>query len=42
MFEEQAIKFATLYLEGIAHEWWYHGMITQVLYHYYGGFPSNN
>jgi len=29
MFEEEAIKFATLYLEGVAHEWWYHSMVRQ-------------
>jgi hypothetical protein len=28
MMELDAIKFATLYLEGKAHEWWYHGMTT--------------
>ncbi|XP_059078061.1 uncharacterized protein LOC131876635 [Cryptomeria japonica] len=28
MPEEEAIKFATLHLDGIAHEWWYHGPIT--------------
>jgi hypothetical protein len=28
MMEMDAIKFATLYLEGKAHEWWYHGMTT--------------
>jgi hypothetical protein len=29
VFEEDAIKFTTLYLEGVAHYWWYHGLITQ-------------
>jgi hypothetical protein len=28
MMELDAIKFSTLYLEGKAHEWWYHGMTT--------------
>jgi hypothetical protein len=28
MMEMDAIKFSTLYLEGKAHEWWYHGMTT--------------
>ena len=28
MPEEDAIKFAALHLEGLAHEWWNHGMIT--------------
>lgn len=28
MLEAKAIKFATLKLEGEAHEWWYHGLIT--------------
>jgi hypothetical protein len=28
MVELDAIKFATLYLEGKAHEWWFHGMTT--------------
>ena len=25
---EEAIKFAALHLEGIAHEWWHHDTIT--------------
>lgn len=29
MFEEEAIKFDTLHVEGVAHEWWYHDMVTQ-------------
>jgi hypothetical protein len=24
----KAISFAALHLEGEAHEWWYHGMVT--------------
>ena len=28
MTESKAISFATLHLEGEAHEWWYHGMVT--------------
>jgi len=28
MMEVEAIMFATLHLEGEAHEWWYHGLIT--------------
>lgn len=28
MTEEEAIKFATLHLDGVAHEWWYHGLVT--------------
>ncbi len=28
MPEEDAIKFAALQLEGLAHKWWNHGMIT--------------
>lgn len=28
MPEEDAIKFATLHLDGVAHEWWYHGLVT--------------
>ena len=28
MPEEEAIKFAVLHLEGVAHEWWHHGTIT--------------
>lgn len=27
MPQEDAIKFATLHLEGVAHEWWYHGLV---------------
>ena len=26
--EMDAIKFATMYLEGKAHDWWYHGLTT--------------
>jgi hypothetical protein len=28
MNETEAISFATLHLEGEAHEWWYHGLVT--------------
>lgn len=28
MEEEEAIKFAMLHLDGVAHEWWYHGLVT--------------
>jgi hypothetical protein len=28
MTETEAISFATLHLEGEAHEWWYHGLMT--------------
>jgi hypothetical protein len=28
MSESKAISFATLHLEGEAHEWWYHGLVT--------------
>lgn len=28
MAEEDAIKFAALHLDGIAHDWWHHGMVT--------------
>jgi hypothetical protein len=28
MTETEAISFATLHLEGEAHEWWYHGLVT--------------
>jgi hypothetical protein len=28
MKEMDAIKFATMYLEGKAHDWWYHGLST--------------
>jgi hypothetical protein len=28
MTETLAISFATLHLEGEAHEWWYHGLVT--------------
>ena len=28
MTEAEAINFATLHLEGEAHEWWYHGLVT--------------
>jgi hypothetical protein len=28
MIETKAINFVTLHLEGEAHEWWYHGLVT--------------
>jgi hypothetical protein len=28
MIEAKAISFATLHLEGEAHKWWYHGLVT--------------
>lgn len=28
MSEDEAIRFATLHLDGIEHEWWYHGLVT--------------
>ena len=28
MTEIEAISFASLHLEGEAHEWWYHGLVT--------------
>jgi hypothetical protein len=28
MIEIEAISFVTLHLEGEAHEWWYHGLVT--------------
>jgi hypothetical protein len=28
MIEAKEIKFSTLHLDGEAHEWWYHGLIT--------------
>ena len=28
MTETDAIKLATLHLDGEAHEWWYHGLVT--------------
>jgi hypothetical protein len=28
MTESEAINFATIHLEGEAHEWWYHGLVT--------------
>jgi hypothetical protein len=28
MTEVEAIKLATLHLDGEAHEWWYHGLVT--------------
>jgi hypothetical protein len=28
MNETEAISFTTLHLEGEAHEWWYHGLVT--------------
>ena len=28
MTKVEAIKYATLHLEGATHDWWYHGMVT--------------
>jgi hypothetical protein len=28
MTETKAINFSTLHLDGEAHEWWYHGILT--------------
>ena len=28
MTKVEAIKYAMLHLEGAAHDWWYHGMVT--------------
>jgi hypothetical protein len=28
MIEGEEIKFSTLHLDGEAHEWWYHGLVT--------------
>ena len=28
MTEIEAIKYVTFHLEGVAHDWWYHGMVT--------------
>jgi hypothetical protein len=28
MPEEEAIKYAAIHLDGLAHEWWHHGMVT--------------
>ena len=28
MTESEDISFATFHLEGEAHEWWYHGLVT--------------
>ncbi|KAH9293543.1 hypothetical protein KI387_041248, partial [Taxus chinensis] len=29
MREQEAIQFATLHLEGVAYDWWHHGLVTQ-------------
>ena len=29
MTESNALQFAILHLEGTAHDWWHHGLITQ-------------
>lgn len=29
MMEEDALQFVIMHLEGIAHDWWHHGLITQ-------------
>ena len=28
MPEEEAIKYASIHLDGPMHEWWHHGMVT--------------
>ena len=28
MNEEDAIKFFVLHLDGVAHDWWYHGLVS--------------
>jgi hypothetical protein len=28
MIESEVVSFATLHLEGEAHEWWHHGLVT--------------
>jgi len=28
MPEDKALNFATIHLDGLAHEWWYHGLVT--------------
>ncbi|XP_057840771.2 uncharacterized protein LOC131050589 [Cryptomeria japonica] len=28
MLENEAIKYAALHLDGVAHEWWHHGQVT--------------
>jgi hypothetical protein len=28
MPEDEAIKYATIHLDGVAHEWWYDGLVT--------------
>jgi hypothetical protein len=30
VIDEKAVKFSTLHLDGEAHEWWYHGLVTLV------------
>ena len=29
MPEREAIQFAVLHLDGVAYDWWHHGLITQ-------------
>ena len=42
MIETDAIKLATLHLDGEAHEWWYHGLVTlgHNTIHSYGEFTQ--
>jgi len=42
MTETDAIKLATLHLDGEAHEWWYHGLVTlgHNTIHSYGEFTQ--
>ena len=42
MTEIDAIKLATLHLDGEAHEWWYHGLVTlgHNTIHSYGEFTQ--
>ena len=29
MAERDAIRYATLHLEGVAYDWWHHGLVSQ-------------
>lgn len=42
MEEDKAIQFATMHLEGVAYDWWHHGLVSQdhVLIHSYEEFVN--
>ena len=42
MPEREAIQFSVLHLDGVAYDWWHHGLVTQdhALIHSYAEFTE--